>query len=208
MIHAGYGYNGMQNHQQKVITRRNKSDTFQEDKFQEEIFQEDTFHEDKIHEDKFHEEKFHEDKSHKDKFHEDKFHEDKFHKDKFQEDTFREDKGYCCWIKWMRFGEKTGCHQRPDRSFFIKDYQMPICARCFGVCIGYIIAVTGYFLVGFTKILSFAGCFVMFLDWLLQEIKIKESTNGRRFVTGLLGGYGIMSLQLALLKWLLKLVHK
>ncbi|MGG7175281.1 DUF2085 domain-containing protein [Clostridium neonatale] len=25
-----------------------------------------------------------------------------------------------------------GCHQLPDRSFFIRSYQFPICARCTG----------------------------------------------------------------------------
>ena len=37
------------------------------------------------------------------------------------------------WIKLMEIGSYLGCHQMPERSFFINGYQMPICARCVGV---------------------------------------------------------------------------
>lgn len=33
------------------------------------------------------------------------------------------------WVKLMCFGRKLGCHQMPERSFFIEDYQLPVCAR-------------------------------------------------------------------------------
>ncbi len=35
---------------------------------------------------------------------------------------------------------------------------------------------------------------VMGADWMIQEAGIKESTNPRRFVTGILGGFGLFNL--------------
>lgn len=98
------------------------------------------------------------------------------------------------WIRWMELGEKTGCHQRPDRSFYIKGYQMPICARCSGVFLGYLFAIPCCCLKGwrFWKQIALLGCESMLIDWTIQAGKIKESTNKRRLITGLLGGFGIM----------------
>ena len=36
-------------------------------------------------------------------------------------------------------GDNSGCHQIPERSFTIKGYTLPICARCTGVVIGQLI---------------------------------------------------------------------
>lgn len=48
----------------------------------------------------------------------------------------------------------------------------------------------------------------MFLDWLIQRVGIKESTNSRRFITGLIGGYGFMTLQLYLYKIIILAIVK
>lgn len=95
------------------------------------------------------------------------------------------------WVNCMRMGRFLGCHQRPDRSFFYKNKQFPICARCTGVIIGQILAITA-FLLNFklNLMISIVFCAIMFCDWLIQKLKIKESTNIRRLITGLLGGYG------------------
>lgn len=45
------------------------------------------------------------------------------------------------WVKSMHIGASTGCHQMPERSFFFKKYQFPVCARCCGVLCGEILAV-------------------------------------------------------------------
>jgi uncharacterized membrane protein len=47
----------------------------------------------------------------------------------------------------------------------------------------------------------------MLTDWGLQALNIQTSTNKRRLITGFLGGYGIMTLQLALIKKIIKLLH-
>ena len=115
---------------------------------------------------------------------------------------------YKKWIKVMEFGEKIGCHQIPERSFFVKTYQMPICARCTGVLISSFTAMIVFF---FYK-LKFLWClllsFIMFLDWFIQYINIKKSTNRRRFVTGILGGYGFMTIQMYIYMLILKILAK
>ena len=95
---------------------------------------------------------------------------------------------YCMLFCW---GARAGCHQRPDRSFFYKTYQFPVCARCTGVLIGYAIAIPVYCFYGNRCLYDVPVALVMLLDWSLQFLGIKESTNKRRFITGILGGYGI-----------------
>lgn len=95
----------------------------------------------------------------------------------------------------MRIGRWSGCHQLAERSFFVNGYQFPVCARCTGVFVGYIICLSTFFLLLNLKI-ALAGCFIMFLDWFIQYKEWHESTNIRRFITGVLGGYGILSIQI------------
>lgn len=87
------------------------------------------------------------------------------------------------------------CHQKPDRSFIIFGYQFPLCARCTGVTVGFAIALLCLINKSFiSNILAAALLVVMFADWLLQYAKVKESTNIRRLVTGILGGFGLSML--------------
>ena len=116
-------------------------------------------------------------------------------------------KSYQFWRRCMTLGEQTGCHQLPERSFFIKNYQMPVCARCTGVILGYLLAIPSYILFGFNLSISYLGCFCMLLDWSLQAMKIKPSTNKRRLITGVLGGFGIISFQFCLINKLLSLYN-
>lgn len=110
------------------------------------------------------------------------------------------------WIKIMQIGAKTGCHQRADRSFFYKGYQFPICARCTGVLIGYVAVLIciPFFLPSF--VLGITFCAVMFIDWFIQFVKIKESTNIRRLITGVIGGYGIITCEVNIVLFLLLLL--
>lgn len=103
------------------------------------------------------------------------------------------------WKKLMKLGEKTGCHQLSERSFSYHGYQFPVCARCTGVILGYLIAIISYIFTGFHKRTSIVSCIIMFMDWALQALRVKESTNKRRLLTGIAGGFGIMSVQLSLL---------
>ncbi len=104
------------------------------------------------------------------------------------------------WQTLMRFGASTGCHQMPERSFFLFGYQFPVCARCTGVFLGNVLGFVLFFAKGFSMLAALAGCLAMLTDWLLQRLHIAESTNVRRFLTGIAGGFGVISLELQLLK--------
>ncbi|GEM_PF-428593 len=119
---------------------------------------------------------------------------------RIKKNSIRLQKNYRLWCKCMALGERTGCHQLPERSFCFRGYQLPVCARCTGVIIGYLLAVPVCILSGINRCISILGCICMLADWTLQACKIKPSTNTRRFITGILGDYGIMSVQIGLIK--------
>ena len=85
------------------------------------------------------------------------------------------------------------CHQRPDRSFFLKGKQFPVCARCTGVLIGYILGVMLAVVTSCRAYLWFLLMLIpMIVDGGLQHFKNIESNNLRRLFTGILGGIGII----------------
>ncbi len=100
------------------------------------------------------------------------------------------------WIKLMKIGEILGCHQMPERSFFLKGYQFPVCARCTGVIISAVIAAIVFIIKKLPVGVCIALSSVMLVDWGLQYCKIKQSTNTRRLITGLIGGFGYSTLHL------------
>lgn len=107
------------------------------------------------------------------------------------------------WIKSMEIGDKLGCHQMPERSFFFKGHQFPVCARCTGVIISAFLATIVFINKRISKGLCVCMSAVMFMDWLIQRIGIKESTNKRRLVTGLIGGFGFSTLHLYVYRYIL-----
>lgn len=112
------------------------------------------------------------------------------------------------WIKSMNWCSKYwGCHQLPERSFFVNGYQFPVCARCMGIAIGYIIAI----------LLRIAGvitnpliCIVMVLpttvDGSMQYITSYQSNNIKRLLTGIAFGYGFMQLLICLVVLILETI--
>ena len=105
----------------------------------------------------------------------------------------------------MRLGNRCGCHQREDRSFFIGKWQFPVCSRCTGILTGQVIGIILYVLgtrIPFYLDLSFLT--IMFLDWFIQYKKIKESTNIRRFITGNLAGIAQISIIIKLILWIIE----
>lgn len=112
------------------------------------------------------------------------------------------------WIKAMDFGSKMGCHQRADRSFYIKGYQFPVCARCTGIVLS---TLMGYILYSIKKIRLICGvilCIPMIIDGGIQYLGIKESTNSRRFLTGLLGGVGLAIVRLNIYIKIIRMILK
>lgn len=89
----------------------------------------------------------------------------------------------------------VGCHRKPERSFFWKGKQFPVCARCTGIHIGYL----SYplFVFGIWQLslpLALLLLLPTTLDGLVQGYFNLESTNWRRFVTGISAGVGMMSI--------------
>ena len=96
------------------------------------------------------------------------------------------------WLKLMRIGERLGCHQMESRSFSFRGYQFPVCARCTGVMIGQISAIISI-ICGLRLPIYLALIFmaVMALDWGIQYIKVCESNNIRRLISGTMCGFGL-----------------
>lgn len=89
----------------------------------------------------------------------------------------------------------TYCHRKPERSFFWKGKQFPLCARCTGINFGYL--TMPLFIFGFIKIpLLWSIILVLptYIDGLVQAYFNVESTNTRRFITGFISGIATMSL--------------
>ena len=96
------------------------------------------------------------------------------------------------WISFMEYGHRLGCHQMPERSFFIYGYQLPVCARCTGVILGEIVAIVLLLLnIKINIVMCFILLATMGIDWFIQYIKILQSTNFRRLITGTSGGVGL-----------------
>ena len=91
--------------------------------------------------------------------------------------------------KWLPIF--CGCHQKPERSFFVRGYQMPVCARCEGELIGIILALIAIWFV--KPPLWLMGVFMvpMVVDGFVQALTKYKSTNWRRLITGMLFGFGI-----------------
>ena len=97
------------------------------------------------------------------------------------------------WIRSMDFCRKyCGCHQMPERSFFIGDYQFPLCARCTGIAAGHVVgaAVSAKADLPYKVLLA---ALPLAADGTLQYVTDYESNNRRRFLTGLLYGFAVMS---------------
>ncbi|SHI78437.1 Uncharacterized membrane protein [Mesonia phycicola] len=87
------------------------------------------------------------------------------------------------------------CHRKPERSFFWKGKQFPVCARCTGIHLGYLSF--PLFLFGVVQIpLLFALLLIIptYLDGFIQAYFNIESNNYRRFITGLVAGVASMAL--------------
>lgn len=89
----------------------------------------------------------------------------------------------------------TGCHQIPERSFFFYGYQFPICSRCTGIIIGYVVSLLLLSLnTVFPIWLCVVLCLFMVIDGGIQLILFIMSNNARRFITGILFGIGAVDL--------------
>jgi uncharacterized membrane protein len=81
------------------------------------------------------------------------------------------------------------CHRRKDRSFRISRYTFPLCARCTGLWLGFVMGLL--FRVGglhMPLIFSVALLLPLMVDGLTQLVGYRESNNQLRLLTGVLFG--------------------
>lgn len=84
------------------------------------------------------------------------------------------------------------CHRLPERTIYLKNKPLPLCARCTGVLIGvFTLPLFHWGLIqpNLTNILLLAVPAT--IDALTQFIELRESNNTLRLVTGFLLGMGI-----------------
>ena len=116
------------------------------------------------------------------------------------------EKTYQRWLFFMSLGKRLGCHQMCERSFHIKGYQFPLCARCSGLFFGQFIVAP--IIIIFTSFniwwLNLSLITLMAIDGIGQYYQFFVSNNIRRFVTGTLAGYGFTSIVIWLITQLIK----
>lgn len=88
----------------------------------------------------------------------------------------------------------VSCHKLPERSFFFKGKQFPVCARCTGIYVGYFIFFPMFFFYSVNVIWCLLAIFPTVLDGLTQAYCNRESTNYLRFFTGIMAGFGLSGL--------------
>ncbi|HKR59001.1 MAG TPA: DUF2085 domain-containing protein [Pyrinomonadaceae bacterium] len=87
------------------------------------------------------------------------------------------------------------CHQLPERSFFIDDHPLAVCARCIGIYLGFAAATVAYPLVKSLRQTHtphrkwlFIAAALLFIDWSIEFFGIAHNTHSSRFLTGALLG--------------------
>lgn len=105
-------------------------------------------------------------------------------------------KQYKRWLFFMSLGYKVfRCHQLPDRSFHINGIQFPLCARCTGILIGFVLL--GPIITIFTygnMYVSLGLILLMIIDGTLQLLTKYRFNNMLRLLTGLGFGYASFSI--------------
>lgn len=92
------------------------------------------------------------------------------------------------------FDKYWGCHQIAERSFFIKGYQFPVCARCTGIIIGEITFIIFALLsLRINIILSLLFMIPLIIDGTLQFKTKYISNNIKRLLSGMFFGFGFFS---------------
>ncbi len=84
----------------------------------------------------------------------------------------------------------ANCHQHASRSFFLNGNQMPFCTRCTAIFLGLVLGVLimMFLDIELNILWIILGLVPIGLDGGMQLVTNYESTNGIRFVTGLLAG--------------------
>lgn len=111
---------------------------------------------------------------------------------------------------FMKMGHDSGCHQLPQRSYYINGRQFPVCARCMGLLAGYIVGLTLLPWGILDMKVCMVACCIMFADWYIQYLNIMPSHNLRRLLTGAVCGIGYLHIWVRIAwmvwKWLVEYI--
>ncbi|MGG4495681.1 DUF2085 domain-containing protein [Brevibacillus reuszeri] len=91
--------------------------------------------------------------------------------------------------KALSFLSFIPCHRLPSRSIYLNGKQIPLCARCMAILLGYL-TLPALFLMPLPFWVGVLLQVPMLADGFTQYKKWRESTNWLRVVTGLLSGVG------------------
>jgi uncharacterized membrane protein len=93
------------------------------------------------------------------------------------------------------------CHQIPERTITFGETDMPVCARCMGIYIGFMFSIILMLIIYRKKESGFPPIYVIILsivfiisagiDGLLSYMKVYETNNIIRIITGYVSGLGI-----------------
>lgn len=103
------------------------------------------------------------------------------------------------------------CHRMPERSFFIKNHQFPVCARCTGFYTGLIVFLiyNFFFEITYTPELFVISVLLLIptaIDGFTQLLGYRESNNNLRFTTGFIGGIGLIIIMRIVVRMLFYMV--
>lgn len=96
------------------------------------------------------------------------------------------------------------CHRIPERSFYLRGTQFPVCARCTGILLGYLIFPLVYLgIIRIPIILIILLNMPILIDGLSQNMGLRESNNKLRLMTGILSGFASCGL-IVLIDYIIK----
>nr|WP_090995892.1 DUF2085 domain-containing protein [Bacillus sp. 491mf] len=98
------------------------------------------------------------------------------------------------------------CHRKLERSYHSLQKYIPLCARCTGILLGFLLFPI-YFLISHTFILVLALSFFaqvpLLIDGFTQKWGWRSSTNVLRVSTGFLSGNGMALLISSSISWII-----
>ena len=94
-------------------------------------------------------------------------------------------------IRWLF---RILCHGMPERSLLLFDVPMPICARCTGIYIGWVIGFLVFLAIPWVteramRVVALVALMPLAIDGLTQLARLRTSTNPLRMGTGLIAGF-------------------
>ncbi|WP_081594683.1 DUF2085 domain-containing protein [Allocoleopsis franciscana] len=80
------------------------------------------------------------------------------------------------------------CHRLSSRSFFVRNRQFHVCARCTGLIVGYTVSPIFLLFSEFASKLFVVFCTALAIDGVTQLLGWRYSNNKLRFATGFMTG--------------------